>query len=111
MISLIHQSHSSLVLTDLATGDFASVVVWKLNGPVVSCPDVLLGLPALSTDIGLYTEFVLVGLSGLAGDVAEEAMEPNLPTGKFSTIGDNALGSNTAFLGEVMTPSKPRPAV
>jgi len=78
---------------------------------LTSSPDILFGLPALSTDIGLYIEFVLAGLNGFPGDVVAEAIEPNLPMGKFSTIGDNALGSKETFLGEVMTPSKPKPAV
>jgi hypothetical protein len=78
-------------------GDFASVVVWKLNGSLTSSPDILFGLPALSTDIGLYIEFVLAGLNGFPGDVVAEAIEPNLPMGKFSTIGDNALGSRETF--------------
>ncbi len=62
-------------------------------------------MPALSIDIGLYLEFVLAGLRGFAGDAVV-----NIPIGKFSTIGERALGSNVVFLGDIMTPSKPKPA-
>lgn len=86
-------------------------MVWKLKGPLRSSPDPLLELPTPSTDIGLYPEFVLVGLRGLAGDAIAEPNVPYLPTGKFSDIGDSAFGSKDVFVGEVMTPSKPKPAV
>lgn len=95
--------------TDLATGDFARVVVWKLKGPLRSSPDPLFGLPALSIDMELYTEFVLAGLSGLAGDAVTDPSAPYLPTGKFSSIGDSVLGSKDVLIGEVITPSKPSP--
>lgn len=74
-----------------------------------SSPDPLFGLPALSIDMELYTEFVLAGLSGLAGDAVADPSAPYLPIGKFSTIGDSALGSKDVLIGEVMTPSKPNP--
>ena len=62
-------------------------------------------------DMELYTEFVLAGLRGLAGDAMAEPNAPYLPVGKFSTMGDSALGSKDVFVGEVMTPSRPKPAV
>lgn len=73
--------------------------------------DPVLGVPPLSTDIELYIEFVLVGLKGLAGVPAADPSCPYLGIEKFSTMGDNDLGSNVVLVGESMTPSNPSPAV
>lgn len=57
-------------------------------------------------EAGLFPELLLEGLSGMVDDT-----EPKRE-GKFSRIGDKALGSNETLDGEGCgTPSKPRPAI
>lgn len=83
-----------------------------MKGPFPSSIEPLFALPALSTDIELYIEFVLAGLSGFEGDATFEDIDPTRPEGKLSSIGDKAFGSNVIFVGEIWeTPSKPRPAM
>lgn len=68
-------------------------------------------LPALSIDMGLYKEFVSIGLKGFDESPPVETIEPYRLPGKFSSIGDRDWGSKTERAGELDKPSKPKPAM
>ena len=59
--------------------------------------------------MGLYCEFVSVGLKGFDGDPEGTCAEPRRPVGKFSFIGERAEGSNVDLVGELWNPCRPKP--
>jgi len=79
--------------TDFVIGAFAIEAGWKLNAPFPS--SIMRVLPTLSllwTDIGLHRE--LESGPGNWSVVDEETgADPYRLTGKFSSMGDKAMGS------------------
>jgi len=52
------------------------------------------------SDMGLYCEFVSVGLRGFDGVPTSDCAGPRRPIGKLSSIGERAEGSKADLVGE-----------
>lgn len=95
--------------TDLVIGDFDKVVGWNWNTPLPSSTNKLDWLPALSRDMGLYREFVSVGLRGFNDGGPIAFVDPWILEEKFSSIGEREFGSKLDLAGELRKPSSPSP--
>lgn len=71
---------------------FRSSTVRELRFPV---------LPLLSIENGLYTELVSGSLRLNVVVTKEGVLDPFRPTGKFSSMGDNEVGSKADLVGEL----------